>query len=438
MKILIVSASDLDGGASRCAYRLHKGLVQAGIDVQMMVWKKKSHDASVLGPSKRQKAINFLQNQTEKKILSLYKKRVPYANFSSGIFSHHLIRRINEVNPDIVNLHWVCGSAVSLHALRKIRQPIVWSLHDMWPFTGGCHYDYECQKYLSDCNSCPILGSKKNYDLSHYLFKQKQKSFAAVENLYLVPSSHWLSNVAKESALLKGRPVEVIHTGLDLNVFKPIDKHLARKILNLPGDKKIVLFGSLHGTADERKGFSFVTKAMNLLNDSQIVLSLLGNFKKHDTEQIMNTKVYNKGVLHDEETLALLYSASDVIVLPSIQENLANICLEGLACGTPVVAFDIGGNSDMIQHQSNGYLAQPFDAHDLARGIKWVLEKEERLHLLSQNARETALHKFNDQHIALQYQHLFNKIYHSSFLFKEIQTKRTNASNISVSTPSCG
>jgi len=441
MKILIVSASDLDGGASRCAYRLHNGLIDTGVDSHMLVWNKKSHHYAVHGPNKKQKAINFLQKYSEKKLLSLYKNKIPYANFSPGLISHQLISRINKIKPDIVNLHWICGASVSLGALGKIRQPIVWSLHDMWPFTGGCHYDYDCQKYTTGCEACPVLGSHKSYDLSKYIFNKKLKTYKRKKDIFLVPSSNWLGEKAAHSVLLQGHPMNVIHTGLNLNIFKPIQQRLARNILNLPQNRKLVLFGSLHGTADERKGFSFVPKTINLLKNHNIDLVLLGDFNPSDTRDLVHIPVHLKGVLHDEETLALLYSAADVILLPSIQENLANICLESLACGTPVVAFDIGGNSDMISHKNNGYLAQPFDAHDMAHGIEWVLECDERWEYISHEARKTAEQKFDAKIIAYQYQQLFNKIYDSSFSLEEDSEgnyNQQNTSNISVSTPSCG
>jgi len=440
MKVLVVSSSDLSGGASRCAFRLHKGLLEVDVDSYMLVWDKKSHEHNVLGPSRKHKAINYLQGLTERSITELYRDKKPYANFSPGILSHRSLRRIDEIQPDIINLHWINGAAISIDVISKIKQPIVWSMHDMWAFTGGCHYDYNCNKFIRNCGQCPVLGSQSQADLSRYVYRKKLNVFNKKKELYLVSSSNWLCEQAQKSSLLSHRPIEVIPTGLDLKKFKPIDKSIARNILNLPQNQHILLFGSLHGTADVRKGFDYIPQMLQHVQSPYLNLALLGNFKSEDIADRISIPVYNKGVMHDEEALALLYSAADLVLLPSIQENLANICLEALACGTPVVAFDIGGNRDMIRHRENGYLVTPFDTREFAKGIDWILAYKERIHMVSQKARATAEAKFDFLTVATQYKHLFNKIYHTSFKDRYVSAQEVgkgNESNTKVSSPSC-
>ncbi|MCF8011402.1 MAG: glycosyltransferase family 4 protein [Clostridiales bacterium] len=412
MKILLVNTSDIQGGAARAAYRLHQGLHHININSEMLVEKKLSDDQFVYSPSnKLRKGLGRLRAKIDKFPLFLYKNRQNII-FSPAWVPDNLKKRINILNPDIIHLHWVAGGFLRIETLKKLNQPIIWTLHDMWAFTGGCHYDNECGKYTQYCGKCPILGSSKKNDLSHKIWKRKKQSWKDV-NLTIVTPSHWLANCVKNSSLFKNYRVEVIPNGLDTSIYKPIDKKVARELLSLPQDKELILFGAINSTNDERKGFKYLKQALQYLAENNlekdINLVVFGASEPKDPPNF-GFKSYYLGAFNDDVSLALLYSAADVFVAPSLQDNLPNTVVESLACGTPCVAFDIGGMPDMIEHYNTGYLAEAFDADDLARGISWVLSDINRWNVLSQNSRKKVEREFALEVVAKQYADLYADI----------------------------
>jgi glycosyltransferase involved in cell wall biosynthesis len=278
---------------------------------------------------------------------------------------------IKEINPDIVHLHWINGGMIKIEDLAKIDKPIVWSLHDMWAFTGGCHYDEECGRYKEKCVKCKVLGSEKENDLSKKVFKRKEKNYKNLD-LTVVGLSKWLNECSKESTLLKDKKHVNLPNPIDTNIFKPFDKEKSRELWNLPKDKKLVLFGAMNPTGDPRKGFKELSEALKLLEIKDVEFVVFGSSAPKNPPKF-KFKTHYVGRLNDDIGLVTLYSAVDVMIVPSLQENLSNAIMESLSCATPVVAFDIGGNSDMIEHKKTGYLVKPFEAQDLANGIEWVL-----------------------------------------------------------------
>ncbi|MEM6631783.1 MAG: glycosyltransferase family 4 protein [Bacteroidota bacterium] len=410
MKILIISTSDIGGGAAIAAYRLHEGLRNVGADSQMLVVHKQSDDERVIRPSKLQRGMNFMYWQGERAFTSLSAKhRQRNVPFSNGLFSFQLQKRIQEINPDIINLHWVCDAFVSIHSLSQLQVPIVWSMHDMWPITGGCHYDQGCAKFTSTCEKCPVLGPSTRVDLSKKVFDRKRKVYAR-KDITFVGSSNWLADCARKSALARDQRVEVIHPGLNLSTFKPIERAIARDILNLPLDKRIILFGSLHGEIDKRKGFAHIFPALDAIKHIDAELVVFGQSQSfHWPDTALPIRYLGK--FKDSQSLALLYAAADVLLFPSLQENFGNICMESLACGTPIVAFGIGGNPDMILHKKNGYLAPAYDAQQLGEGLSWVLEYPNRVHDLSLSARKRAEELLDQNRMAQEYLELFQSFY---------------------------
>lgn len=367
MKILIVNAHDVVGGAARAANRLHKGLLANGIDSQMLVQTKSGQDFRVLAPQTKFGKIKAkLLPFWDQLALGKYKSRTQTV-FTLGITGDSsLIDRINALKPDIVHLHWISKGFMSISDIGRIKAPIVWSLHDMWPFTGGCHYDEWCGAFVKGCGSCKVLGSDKANDLSSKVFSVKQKAYANAD-ITVVGLSNWLAEEARKSKLFADKTIVNLPNPIDPEEFGPINKAFARQLFGLPADKKLILFGAMSATADPRKGFSQLAGALEQLS-SDYKLVVFGS-EEPRTPQGFKQKAHYLGMLNDNVSLKALYNAADVMVVPSLQENLSNAIMESLACGTPVVAFDIGGNGDMITHQQNGYLATPFDIKDLAKGI---------------------------------------------------------------------
>ncbi len=411
MKILLLNTYDISGGAAIAAYRLLKGLQQNGVLAQMLVQSKKSDDYSIIGPqTKWQKAFSRIKPTVDSIPVKFYKQRKKII-FSPAIIPDNISKKIKNINPDIVHLHWIAGGFVKIESLAKINKPIIWTLLDMWAFTGGCHYDEDCGKYNEYCAHCPILGANKKNDLSSKIWRRKEKSWKNL-NLTLVTPSSWLGECAKKSSLFYKTRVEIIPIGIDLNRFKPIDKKIARDILCLPKDKKLILFGALSALSDKRKGFSLLKEALkkySFKENKNIELVIFGSSRPRDEEKL-GFKTHYLGHLNDEISLALVYSAADVMIVPSIQEAFGQTASESLACGTPVVAFGNTGLSDIVEHQKNGYLAKYFEIEDLAYGIKWVLEDNNRWKKLSENARTKVVNEFDIVKVAKKYEDLYKNV----------------------------
>ena len=412
MNLLILNTSDNQGGAAIATYRLHRGLRSIGINSHLLVQRKKTDDDSVIGPlTKWQKTFAFLRLYLDVVVTRLYRKRNKVI-FSPAWLPESLATKVAKLNPDIVHLFWVCNGFLRIETLKKFKRPIVWTLHDMWPFTGGCHYDDECGKFQQSCGNCPILHSEQERDLSRRIWKRKQKSWEGVP-IVVVATSHWLADMARSSSLFRDQRIEVIPNGIDTEIYKPNNKEAARAAYNLPQDKHLILFSAFSATTDKRKGNQFLMQALEKMSQagwgSKTELLLIGATRPENPSDI-GMKVHYMGRLHDEISQVLLYSAADVVVAPSMQENLSNTVMESLACGTPVVAFDIGGMPDMIDHQINGYLASPFEPNDLADGMMWVLENKDRHDMLSRRARETVAERYALKAVANRYLELYQSI----------------------------
>lgn len=413
MRPVLLNTYDLRGGAARAAYRLHRGLREAGVDSRMLVQSKSSDDPYVEGPRSRfETLMGVVRPQFDIMPTYLYPRRGKGVYYP-GLLPGNYVSRVRGLNPDIVHLHWVTGGFLSPQALAGFGAPVMWTLHDMWAFTGGCHYDDGCGRYAGACGRCPALGSSRDADLSRWVWRQKRRNWAGVP-LTVVTPSRWLADCARKSSLFSDARVEVIPNGLDLSVFRTIDKRSARDLLGLPADKHLILFGTLNADGDRRKGFHALKDALRIFRE--------GRERRDDCDVVVvgasrpmsppdfGMPVHYMGILNDDVTLALLCSAVDVVVVPSIQENLSNSVLEALACGAPCVAFEIGGMPDLIEHQRNGYLAKPFEATDLARGIQWVLEDQERWRSLSKRSRQKVESEFDLRIIAKRYLALYKDV----------------------------
>jgi glycosyltransferase involved in cell wall biosynthesis len=370
---------------------------------------KSSDDPTVEGPvTKLSRGLGYIRPVIDQLPLKLYSKKrwdffcpavVPF----SGV-----CRRIGEIKPDLVHLHWTTSGYLSVEDIARIRQPIVWTLHDMWAFTGGCHYDGGCGRYLSVCESCPMLGSSRK-DLSTHVFSRKLRAYRRARDLIVVSPSRWLGDAARKSRLLRNLSIVHIPNPIDPNVFRPMAKPLAREMIGLPNEAKIVLVGAVEVLQDPRKGFMELRQALSTIKSTDIVLAVFGAGRPR-RDFHYDFPVYYLGKLHDDLSLRVAYNAADVVVAPSLQENFSNIILESLSCGTPVVGFRVGGNMDMINHQWNGYLAEPYDPSDLTRGMEWVLNHPDPA-TLSRNARQRVIDDFDDRHVADRYIELYQQIY---------------------------
>ncbi|MEM7715012.1 MAG: glycosyltransferase family 4 protein [Cyanobacteria bacterium P01_A01_bin.68] len=416
MKILHLSTHDTSGGAARATYRLHKGLQEIGLDSQMLVQEKSSSDKSVIAPK-----IRLFQGIAKTKLtfetlpLKLYKQRSKSTFFSQWL-PDRVVSKIAPINPDIINLHWISGAFMQIESIAKIKQPLTWTLHDMWVFTGGCHVAKDCQNYTQSCGACPQLNSNSNWDLSRWVHKRKAKAWQELinsNNLTLIAPSNWIAECALSSSLFKNSRVEVIPHGLNIQKYRPIKQIIAREILNLPQDKKLILFGAIEATSDRNKGFHLLQPALHKLSQSgckENIEVIIFGASQPENPPDLGFKTHYLGHLYDDTSLATVYSAADVMLIPSLQESFGQTASESLACGTPVVAFNATGLKDIVSHQQNGYLAKPYEVDDFTRGIFWVLENEERKSKLSYYAREGAERKFSLELQARRYSNLYEEL----------------------------
>lgn len=400
MKILIVNAYLQKGGASRAARRLEQCLRGAGLEVDYFaIIDGKLFPGGVL------KKVKLVANRLPGYLLS--KGR---SFFSTPVInSNKAVDYINRSDADIVHLHWVNSGALSISDIAKISKPIVWSLHDMWPFTGGCHYSNGCENFKLSCQPrCGELSGRVGGLLSGRFLNSKMSAYASLnQSMTMVGLSRWMADNASESYLATCYDVVNIPNPIDASYFKPVDKIFARRSLSIPNGKSIILFGAL-SLKDTRKGSSQLLEALSCLDKDKVCLVVFGG---GDTAVFADIgfDVINLGNISDDNKLRLAYSAADVSVLPSIEENLSNMVMESLSCGVPVVAFDIGGNSDMIDHRVNGYLAKPYSTQDLAAGIEWVLSNP-LASQMSLDSRKKVISEFNNPVVAVRYISLYDKI----------------------------
>lgn len=408
-KVLHVSAFDVVGGAARAAYRLHQGLQGLGVNSQMLVQFKASDDHTVtVSEGKLATRVRSFLDAT-----ALKRSSKAQQLFSPQWFPDALVPRVAQLCPDIIDLHWLCNGFVRIETLARFKKPLVWTLHDMWAFTGGCHYSYGCERYHQSCGSCPQLdnASGKVRDLSHWVWQRKAKAWKEL-NLTIITPSLWLAERARASSIFRDLRVEVIPYGIDTRGYKPISQPVARDILNLQQNKRFILFVASNA-GDPRKGLHFLRAALQKLHQSgsqnDVELLVLGE-SSVENQPNLGFKAHYLGKLSDDISLAIIYSAADIYVAPSVQDNLPNTVMESLACGIPCVAFDIGGMPDMIDHQQNGYLARPFDVEDLAQGIAWLLEDQNRYQQLRHYARKTIEQRFTLELQARRYLSIYDEI----------------------------
>lgn len=405
MKILHVNTVDIAGGAARAASRLHLALLNEGIQSQMLVQLKSSEHSSILAPtSKVEKLVNQIRSALDQKRISKYSG--VSSPFSPCItpFSN-LLKRINEERPDIVHLHWVQSAFLNIRDLQKISTPIVWSLHDMWPFTGGCHYSGSCSRYTSQCGKCDVLRSNNDNDLSRKIFLIKKRALSDKPNINIVAVSEWLADEARKSTLFRRTNIHTISNGLDTNRFDIFDKSSSRKLFNLPLNKRLVMFGAINATKDPRKGYKELLEALQYLATADTEIVIFGASRPKNLPKFQFNSHY-VGHLSDDQSLAALYSAVDVMVVPSTQEAFGQTASEAMACGTPVVAFGATGLLDIVEHKVNGYLAKPFDTNALAKGIDWVI-RAKNYPELCQKARFKAVSEFDTKIVAQKYIDLY-------------------------------
>jgi glycosyltransferase involved in cell wall biosynthesis len=413
MKLLFLNNSDMEGGAGRAATRLLKALRLCAVEVDLLVSRKYGDSPHTIGPaSSLGKAAGFARPTIEQLLYRIAPGKIP-GPFSPASLPDRLPGRVAALEPDLIHLHWV-ANMMRLESLQRFKTPLVWTLHDSWPFTGGCYIPHDCTRYRESCGYCPVLGSSEANDLSRRVWRRKKRSWQGL-NLTVIAPSRWMAECARSSSLFKACRIEVIPNAIDVQRFKPMDQATARAILALPKDKTLILFGANSATRDPNKGFHLLIPALRELAGSlgtESVEVVIFGASEPEKPLDLGFPAHYLERLGDEISLAILYAAADVFVFPSLQESLGYTVMEAMACATPCVAFHQGGVTDLIDHQLNGYLAHPFEAADLARGIAWVLEDAERRRGLAAEARSKVVREYAQEKIAARHLALYHELLH--------------------------
>ncbi|EFB3740251.1 glycosyltransferase, partial [Escherichia coli] len=409
MKVTIVNTQEIFGGAAIAAKRLYHGLREFGINTEYVVMNKSTNENMVIGALNKKERI-FYRIRSFLEPLPIFGYRKKNSLFSVAWWSNRkLIKRLNKSDSDIIHLHWVNAGFLSVKDIGRINKPVVITLHDMWYFTGGCHYSNGCQRFKQKCGKCPVLDSKFKFDISYYKKRQKQSVYTK-NNVKFVALSRWIGKQFLASNIMPNAELRIIPNPLDLERYQSIPKIVARELLGLPQNKKVIMFGAVNSTADKRKGFKELTQALNKLTlDENVMLVIFGT-----SEVKLSKKIEDKydirclGFINDDLTLRISYSSADLMIVPSLEENLSNTIVESLACNTPVLSFDIGGNSDIISHKHNGYLANYDETgNSLKDGIIYCLNNNIKL---SQNCRTSINSYFGQENVIPQYIKLYQSL----------------------------
>ena len=387
MKVQIFSWSKSRGGAARAADRLFnaiKAFESNEIDIGMYVNDKELDSIGLISPkSNLRYGWNLIRRFGGIKIQE-FQSTPNQLLHSSALIPSSLDKYINRNDFDLINLHWVQGEMLSIKSIGRIKKPIIFTLHDSWAFLGSEHHpngdnDY---RYIEGYFRSNKPSRNHGIDIDRISWQLKKKYWR--EKLQVVCPSNWLADCARKSNLMRDWPITVIPNPVPVERFKPINKALARKIFNLDLKKNYILFGAINATSDFNKGWDLLEPALKELSQSlpNLEAVIIGGNEPIEEPKI-GMKINYFGHLYDDYTLSAIFSAVDVVVVPSRIETLCQIATEAQSCGTPVIAFGCCGLLDIIIHKKTGFLAKAFDIRSLINGVIWILKDKENLKKIS-------------------------------------------------------
>lgn len=415
MKVFHLSTYDNRGGAARAAYRLHQGLRAANVDSSMFVRRKTSEDAHVTEWNPNRSLSGRLKEKFKRRWLRYrFQKHADSRPDGLELFSQARTLYGSDAasalpDADVYNLHWI-NEFIDPHPFfEAVEHPVVWTLHDMNPMTGGCHYNVGCRKFEKRCGRCPQLGSTAENDLSRSVWSRKRDAYhraIAAHQLHIVADSKWLAREAQKSTLLSEAPIRTIHYGLDHHTFQPRETKGIHRALNIPQSHRILLFVA-QSVRNHRKGFDLLTEALSSVSLEDVTLLSIGG-KRPD----INTSHphFHLGTIDSNLLLSIFYSLADLFVIPSRQEAFGQTALESMACGTPVVGFDTGGIPDMVRPSETGWLADVGDVQSLQKAIEQALENSDDRKRMGERCREVVLEEYTLERQARDYLELYQNI----------------------------
>lgn len=411
MKLSVTHYSgDRLGGAARAALRLHAAFRQHPIVTSTMIVAEKNNDDYT---------IRGLNEGTRGRLGSIIKSAIDAVpgRFalpldimprSAGWATRLTAREVNARNSDIAHLHWVNGGFLSVEEIGKISKPIVWTFHDMWPFCGAEHLtkDTPDARWRNGYEGSTDI---KGFDFDRWVWRRKKEKWK--NPMHIVAPSRWLADCVRQSDLMRKFPVHVIPNTLDIDTYKPIDKYVARHLFNLPINRKLILFGAIKGIQLPYKGWDLLMPALTQLAkicpDAEAVVFGQG---VPEIQPAVPVKIHWMGHLYDDYSLAALYSAADVLVIPSRQESFGQTGSEAQACGCPVVAFDATGLKDVVENNKTGFLVTPYDHSELVNAISVIIKNKEVYHRFGSAARERAIRLWSNNVVSQKYCDLYQGV----------------------------
>lgn len=423
LKIVMLSYHNQNGGAGIACGRLAAALKNIGHHVTYLVQEKSGNNSAIsINHSWINKGIAWLRFILERLYFLPHEKDKSIRFlFNPGVFGQNLSQHPSIKSADVIHMHWMNFGFMGISdisELLKLGKPVIWTLHDMWAFTGGCHHSGDCNRFQINCGQCKFVKSPEHWDLSHRLWAKKAIEFDS-NNLKVITCSKWLKDQAASSSILYNREIVQIPNAIDIQVFKPGNQDEARIKLGLALKKTYILFVAMRVNAPA-KGFDYLSKALeiwaqnnpSLIDQTEILI--VGGLTDEQVIHSLPLKVNSLGHISDHHQMIDIYHAADIYITPSLEENLPNTIMEAMACGTPSIGFNTGGIPEMIAHKKNGYVAQKLDSNDLATGIDWLLEN---LEIASIDARQFVENNYSEEFVAQK---------HIDFYLKSIQDVSPN------------
>lgn len=417
MKTCIINKWDIEGGAARAAYRLFIGLRNIGVDVEYYVNVKKSNNKGIYKVEHEDERHRLRIEDLVQNIYINLNRTAVSNTFYSFTYAGVNLFCDGLVSSEIINLHWVDKMVPPelLAQLASLGKPIVWTLHDMKPFTGGCHYSGDCKGYMDVCLNCPQLKYDP-FGLPNKVIRQKMELFEKIP-LTIVCPSQWLADEAMKSSVFGQHRIEVIPNSIETELFKPMNKSIAKEKLGIEKGQCVLQFGA-HDGKEKRKGFDFLISALkkallnheffDLCEQKKVIVLCLGHPSKELVQLPIST--LELGYLYQDSDVVLSYNATDIFVLPTLEDNLPNTMLESFACSTPIIAFDSGGVTEVVEHRENGLIAERGNIDVLASHIiELVLDKDKREHY-GKNGRRLIEKKFRLDNQSQAYKKLFEDL----------------------------
>lgn len=412
LKVVLICHSDMLGGASIVTYRLMQALRYEGVDARMVVYTKISNDSNVdVISSRGMRGFKFLVERLRILVSNGFSRenlfKVSIANTGTAIHKHPWV-----AEADVINLSWINQGLLSINGIRRLGslgKPIVWTMHDMWNLTGICHHSYDCKGYKESCGNCQFLTGLSGSDLSNKIHQRKKELYAGL-NIHFVAVSNWLAGLCRQSSLLGDKPLSVIPNAFPINSFVTKPTHSITSF-NIDYTRNIIVMGAAR-LDDPIKGLGYAIEALNYIFDNHpeiartstaVFFGDIRNPRKFDELRFPHIHI---GRINDQKVIHMIYAASKVVLSTSLYETLPTTLIEGQASGCLAVTFGKGGQTDIVEHMKNGYIAEYRDAKSVARGILWAFEQNVDRDALHESVRR----RYASSEIAMEYISLYNDL----------------------------